>query len=190
MSIANAVAVNTTLAYLDLSWNGFGEGPGIRLSEILASNSRLKKLSVSNCRLTSHVALVLSDSLRFNSTLTYLDMANNPLGTPLCACVCVWVCVFVCACVGLCVDSLVSVLWTLCVYLCVCAYVLTCVHTLAGAQARTAWRVSSPPCQCTTRLRSTPSQAQGWTCPPPPLPHCTTASTPQIQMATTTSTSR
>ena len=77
---AEALVTNSTIANFDISWNGIEEEAGIKFGEMLLRNTRLKRLNMSNCRITFPAAKVIAESLKFNSTLSSIDLSNNPLG--------------------------------------------------------------------------------------------------------------
>lgn len=70
---------NVRLSTCDLSWNGFGEQGGLALADALAANTTLKHVNISWNRLTYPVAAKLAKSLLVNESLETLKVRKSAL---------------------------------------------------------------------------------------------------------------
>ena len=79
-SLSQALAVNSSLTNLDLSKNRFGNSGAASLAQALAVNSSLTKLDLSENRFGNSGAGSLAQALTVNSSLTKLDLSENRFG--------------------------------------------------------------------------------------------------------------
>ena len=79
-AISMALAVNSSLTSLDLSWNRIGDAGASSLSQVLTANSSLTILDLSWNIIGEAGASSLSQALTANSSLTSLDLCNNSIG--------------------------------------------------------------------------------------------------------------
>ena len=79
-AISMALAVNSSLTSLDLSWNRIGDAGASSLSQVLTANSSLTILDLSWNIIGDAGASSLSQALTANSSLTSLDLCNNSIG--------------------------------------------------------------------------------------------------------------
>ena len=70
---------NTTLEYLDLSWNNMGEDAAIFLADTLGHNSQLKSLNMKGNDIGSIGATAFSEAFAYNEVLTKLDLSRNQI---------------------------------------------------------------------------------------------------------------
>jgi hypothetical protein len=77
---AETLRLNTTLASLDLSWNGLEEGGGRALEEALRLNTTLASLDLENTTQGEGGGRALAKALRLNTTITWINLYHNDLG--------------------------------------------------------------------------------------------------------------
>jgi NLR family CARD domain-containing protein 3 len=80
MSLTNALASNTTLAKLGLSRNrSIGDGGVVAIANALKFNTSLTKLDLRNNRIRDGGAAALGEALKVNTSLTELNLHNNSI---------------------------------------------------------------------------------------------------------------
>ncbi|XP_068756016.1 NLR family CARD domain-containing protein 3-like, partial [Montipora capricornis] len=79
-AFSQAVAVNTSLTTLDLSYNSIGDEGATSLSQALAVNTSLTTLDLSRNSIGDEGATSLSQALAVNTSLTTLDLSCNSIG--------------------------------------------------------------------------------------------------------------
>jgi hypothetical protein len=75
--LKNALKDNTTLQFLDVSTNDFGDEGAGYVGEMLQQNKGLKSLSIANNGITDTGAHKIFHALKNNSTLTFIDLTFN-----------------------------------------------------------------------------------------------------------------
>ena len=79
-AISQALTVNSSLTYLDLSQNTVGDNGASCLSQALKANTTLTTLLLQLTGIGEAGASYLSQALKVNSSLTYLDLSRNTVG--------------------------------------------------------------------------------------------------------------
>ncbi len=78
-SLGAALQTNSSLRSLDLSSNQLGTTGGLQITQALVRNTALHTLSLRFCGLTPENASAFKAMFAVNSTLTALDLSDNPL---------------------------------------------------------------------------------------------------------------
>ncbi|XP_068732911.1 protein NLRC3-like [Montipora capricornis] len=78
--LADAMATNSTVTLLDLSFNEVGDSGAAALAKAIEVNSTLTELDLSRNRIGISGADALAKAMRSNSTLTSLDLSYNEIG--------------------------------------------------------------------------------------------------------------
>ncbi|DAZ98472.1 TPA: hypothetical protein N0F65_004909 [Lagenidium giganteum] len=81
VEIGRALAYNSGIRELNLSYNAFGNSGAQAIGESLLSNSTLVRLNLSNNNIPAQAAMTLASALKLNSQLLKLNMDGNPLGS-------------------------------------------------------------------------------------------------------------
>ena len=71
---------NPFISKVDLSGNHIGQQAADELGDMRLQNNTLKELNVSKCNLQGKRIAVLSNSLRSDAPLTYLNLSYNDIG--------------------------------------------------------------------------------------------------------------
>mmetsp|Transcript_23200 Transcript_23200/g.34037 ORF Transcript_23200/g.34037 Transcript_23200/m.34037 type:complete len:1514 (+) Transcript_23200:117-4658(+) len=71
---------NSSLTYLDVSYNGLGQDGAEMLGDALHINRTLRNLLVSNNNITSKGCFCIVSGIRNCTTLQQIDLSNNPIG--------------------------------------------------------------------------------------------------------------
>lgn len=80
-TFANSIALNHSLLYLDLSYNGLGNKAGEILGQSLQSQvCNLRHLKLTNNAIGGSASLVIAMALIENRLLSYVDLDENPIG--------------------------------------------------------------------------------------------------------------
>ena len=79
--LTNVLATNTTLETLELSNVNITDEDTSYLSNMLMNNKALKELDLTNCNITNNGIQYISEGLQKNQTLITLNISNNPLIT-------------------------------------------------------------------------------------------------------------
>ncbi|XP_060050292.1 leucine-rich repeat-containing protein 74B isoform X4 [Erinaceus europaeus] len=85
IAFARGLEANIFLKVLDISYNGFGDTGASAVGEALKTNNVLEELNMSNNRISAVGALGLGLGLRVNQTLRILVMARNPMRSEGCS---------------------------------------------------------------------------------------------------------
>lgn len=80
LALASAVELNSTLTYLDLSYNGLGSAGGEVLGASLLENKTLHTLVIKNNNITSTACVSLCIGAGQNRAMTRLVLDENPIG--------------------------------------------------------------------------------------------------------------
>lgn len=75
-----SLAKNTSLTYLDLSYNSFGHDGGLALGDAIISNRTLKTLLISNNGIDATACFTICVGVIENLALTKLSLNGNPIG--------------------------------------------------------------------------------------------------------------
>jgi Ran GTPase-activating protein (RanGAP) involved in mRNA processing and transport len=79
--LLKGVLASPSVKILDLSWNGFGDNDcSSAIAKVLAANTVLESLDLRFNRLTSDSCSFMAPGVKKNTTLTYLNLSNNPVG--------------------------------------------------------------------------------------------------------------
>jgi Ran GTPase-activating protein (RanGAP) involved in mRNA processing and transport len=79
--LLNGVLVSQSIQKLDLSWNGFGDNDcSSAIAKVLAVNTVLQSLDLRYNRLNSDSCSFIAPGVKKNTTLSYLNLSNNPVG--------------------------------------------------------------------------------------------------------------
>jgi len=79
VAFARGLEANIFLRVLDISYNGFGDPGAAAVGEALKTNNVLEELNMSNNRISAVGALSLGLGLGVNQTLRILVMSRNPM---------------------------------------------------------------------------------------------------------------
>ncbi|XP_046276996.1 leucine-rich repeat-containing protein 74B isoform X3 [Marmota monax] len=82
---ARGLEANIFLKVLDISFNGFGDSGASAVGEALKANNVLEELNMSNNRISAMGARHLGLGLRVNQTLRILVVSRNPMQTEGCS---------------------------------------------------------------------------------------------------------
>lgn len=80
VQFSQALAVNESLTYLDVSYNAFGNDAGCALGDALLDNKTIKTLLISNNGLDSKACFTICIGIQENLGLTRCNMDGNPIG--------------------------------------------------------------------------------------------------------------
>lgn len=80
IALAQSLRTNTSLCYLDLSYNCIGGAGGEMLGDALHLHRTLKTLKVASNNINARGSYVLISGVRSCSSLQELDLSNNPIG--------------------------------------------------------------------------------------------------------------
>ena len=80
IAIGETLKTNTTLTSLRLYRNQLGEQAGIAIGEALKTNTTLTKLGLDSNHLGEQAGIAIGEALKTNTTLTVLDLHSNQLG--------------------------------------------------------------------------------------------------------------
>eukprot|EP00731_Ephydatia_muelleri_P007494 Em0003g1742a len=75
--VCNAVRMNTTLTYIDLSENRFDDKSITCLGTMLRENKMLTTLGLNRCGLGPEGLCEVCNAVRMNNTLTYINLSEN-----------------------------------------------------------------------------------------------------------------
>ena len=78
--IAESLAKNSSLTYLDLSYNSFGHDGGLALGDAIIDNRTLKTLLISNNSIDATACFTICVGVIENLALTRLSLNGNPIG--------------------------------------------------------------------------------------------------------------
>ena len=70
---------NSTLTYLDLSFNSIGTNGGISVGIAIARSLSLARVGLAQNRIGVDAAVFFAEGLRLNTHLEFLDVAENQL---------------------------------------------------------------------------------------------------------------
>eukprot|EP00210_Caulerpa_lentillifera_P000859 g832.t1 len=79
-SIARGLITNSSVQYLDLSWNGLQSEGVLHMGEMLSINLGLKTLNLMSTRTGTEGCLALAEGLKSNNTLESIILDGNPIG--------------------------------------------------------------------------------------------------------------
>lgn len=80
ISLSRAVRNNSSLTFLDISYNAFGKIGGEALGDALMDNNKLRHLDISNNGITPSACFVISTACVENQSLHRVIFDNNPIG--------------------------------------------------------------------------------------------------------------
>ncbi|XP_022809028.1 nucleotide-binding oligomerization domain-containing protein 2-like isoform X2 [Stylophora pistillata] len=78
-SVAEAIKVNKTLANLDLSFNPINDACAKSIAEAIKVNNTLTKLNLSYGAISDDGATAIAEAIKVNNTLTNLGLSGNPI---------------------------------------------------------------------------------------------------------------
>ena len=78
--LAHAMATNSTLTHLNLSYSGIGDSGAAALAKAVEINSTLTRLNLFDNRIGDSGAAALAKAVEINSTLTELNLSFNGIG--------------------------------------------------------------------------------------------------------------
>lgn len=79
-ALAESLAINNYLIFLDLSYNSIGQQAGEIIGKSLLYNKTLKTLLLSNNAINSTACCTICVGVERNHTLEYLNIDGNPIG--------------------------------------------------------------------------------------------------------------
>jgi len=80
IQLCQSLSVNSTLTYLDLSFNALGCEGGIALGSSLQDNKTLRSLLVANNGIDSMACLTICAGILQNEALHMINIDGNPIG--------------------------------------------------------------------------------------------------------------
>lgn len=80
VQFAQALAVNESLTFLDVSYNAFGNDAGCALGDALLDNKTIRTLLISNNGIDSKACFTICIGIQENLGLTKCNMDGNPIG--------------------------------------------------------------------------------------------------------------
>jgi hypothetical protein len=80
VQFAQALAVNESLTYLDVSFNAFGNDAGCAMGDALLDNKTIRTLLISNNGIDSKACFTICIGIQENLGLTKCNMDGNPIG--------------------------------------------------------------------------------------------------------------
>lgn len=80
VDLCDSLSFNSTLTYLDVSYNTIGTDGGNTLGRALLTNKCLKKLIIKNNMIDPVACFTICVGARETSSLKYLDLDGNPIG--------------------------------------------------------------------------------------------------------------
>jgi NLR family CARD domain-containing protein 3 len=79
-SLAESLAMNHHLLFLDLSYNSLGQQAGELIGKSLLSNHSLKTLLLSNNAIPSSACCTICVGIERNQSLEHVNLDGNPIG--------------------------------------------------------------------------------------------------------------
>jgi hypothetical protein len=79
-ALAEALKVNTSIKYIDLSCNQIGNEGMKKLSEAIKVNSSIKYISLFNNKIGSEGMVSLAEALKVNTSITNIFLYDNQIG--------------------------------------------------------------------------------------------------------------
>lgn len=80
VQFGQAMGINTSITYLDVSYNAFGNDAGSALGDALLDNKTLKTLLISNNNIDSRACFTICAAVQENFSIRRVSLDGNPIG--------------------------------------------------------------------------------------------------------------